>query len=145
MVTCAVPYLAVDDAAAAIEFYRAAFDAEEVLRLPEPDGKISHAEIRIGDARLFLSDEYPDDVLGPRTVGGTSVMIVLEVDDGDALFDRAVAAGAKVDRPLQDAFDGALRTGKLRDPFGHSWMIAAYPEPISPEELSRRFHQELST
>jgi PhnB protein len=144
MVTRAVPYLAIDDAAAAIEFYKKAFGAQEVLRLPEPDGRISHAEIRIGEARLFLSDEYPDDVLGPRSIGRTPVMIVLEVDDVDALFKGAVAAGATVDRPLQDAFDGALRTGKLRDPFGHSWMIAAYPESISPEELSRRFHLEVS-
>jgi PhnB protein len=118
------PYLAVKDAAGAIDFYRRAFGAEEVYRLPDDDGRVSHAELRLGGLPLMISDEYPEiGVLGPQTLGGSAVMIILEVADVDALFARAVAAGASVVRPLQDGFDGALRTAKVDDPFGHRWML----------------------
>ena len=132
MSTRIVPYLAFEDASQAIEFYRQAFGAVESYRL-EDDGKISHAEIRIGEAVIYLSDRYPEiDVLSPKDLGGSPVMIVLEVEDVDQLFNQAVTAGASVSRPLEDSFEGTLRTGKLVDPFGHRWMILTYkPNPPS--------------
>ena len=118
------PYLAVHDAAAALEFYARAFGAVELYRLPDLDGRISHAEMRLGGLPVMLSDEYPEiEVLSPRALGGSPVMLILEVADVDALFTRAVAAGAKVVRPLQDGFDGKLRTAKVDDPFGHRRML----------------------
>jgi PhnB protein len=118
------PYLTYRDAAKAIEFYKKAFGAVERVRLPDDEGKVSHAEIHIQGVPIFLSDEYPGiDVLSPETVGGSPVMLVLDVDDVDAVFNQALAAGATETRPLQDSFGGALRTGKLVDPFGHYWMI----------------------
>jgi PhnB protein len=123
------PYLAVKDAANAIEFYRRAFGAEEVYRLPDEDGRVSHAELRLGGLPLMISDEYPEiGVLGPQTLGGSPVMVILEVADVDALFARAVSAGASVVRPLQDGFDGALRTAKVDDPYGHRWMLLTKSE-----------------
>jgi PhnB protein len=118
------PYLAVKDSAAAIDFYQRAFGAVEILRLPDDQGRISHAEIRLGSLPVMISDEYPEiDVFGPQSLGGSAVMIILEVADVDALFARAVAAGAVVVRPLLDGFNGALRTAKVDDPFGHRWML----------------------
>lgn len=120
----AVPYLAVHDGAAGIDFYKRAFGAVEAMRLTEDDGRISHAEIRIGGVPIFISDEYPEiTVLSPKSIGGSPVMIVLDVPNVEAVFQQAVTAGATVDRPLQDGFDGALRTAKIIDPFGHRWMI----------------------
>ena len=128
----ATPYLCVKGAEEAIEFYKKAFGATEILRIPDDDGKISHAEIKIGDARIMISDEYPAiKVLSPESIGGSPVMIVLEVEDVDSLFERAVAAGAIVDRPLMDRFDGALRNGKLNDPYGHRWMLVTHLTPVS--------------
>jgi PhnB protein len=118
------PYLTFIDAAQAIEFYQHAFGAVEQVRLLDEDGRVSHAELRIFDVPIYLSDEYPEiDVLSPETVGGTPVMLVLNVDDVDTVFKQAIQAGGKETRPLQDGFGGALRTGKLVDPFGHHWMI----------------------
>jgi PhnB protein len=118
------PMLSFKDAASAIEFYKRAFGAVEVTRLTEENGRVGHAELRIGDAALMLSDEYPEiQVLSPETIGGSPVMLLLTVKDVDAVFHQAVAAGAAVDRPLQDTFGGAMRNGKLVDPFGHRWMI----------------------
>jgi PhnB protein len=123
MKTTATPYLCCKDSAAAIDFYRRAFGAAELSRIVD-NGRVSHAEIRIGDAAIFLSDEHPEsDVLSPDTRGGSPVMIVLSVPDVDAMFEQAVDAGAAVDRPLQDGFGGKLRTAKLIDPAGHRWMI----------------------
>lgn len=123
-VSAAIPYLCAKDAAKAIEFYKLAFGALEVYRIPDDEGRVSHAELLIGGARIFVSDEYPEiGVLSPQTVGGSPVMVVIEMDTVDDLFNRAVAAGARVDRPLMDRFDGALRNGKLIDPFGHRWML----------------------
>jgi PhnB protein len=118
------PYLTFRDTLKAIEFYKEAFGAIEKVRLPDDQGKMSHAEIRIHGVPIFLSDEYPEiDVLSPESVGGTPIMLVLDVDDVDSVFHQALAAGAIQDRPLQDSFEGALRTGKLVDPFGYRWMI----------------------
>lgn len=118
------PYLAIKGASQAIEFYRTAFGAVEVFRLEDKDGRVSHAEIRIGGAAVLISDEYPEiGVRGPLSLGGSAVMIVLEVPDVDWVFGQAVQAGAVVDRPLQDSFNGALRNGKLVDPYGHRWMV----------------------
>jgi PhnB protein len=117
------PYLTFRDASQAIEFYRQAFDAVEQGRLDE-DGKVSHAEILIHGVQVYLSDEYPEiDVRSPETLGGSPVMLVLDVEDADSVFNQAIAAGATETRPLQDSFDGALRTGKFVDPFGHHWMV----------------------
>ncbi|MBE9031343.1 VOC family protein [filamentous cyanobacterium LEGE 11480] len=139
----AIPYLVVRDAKAAIAFYQTAFGTTEHVRLASPDGKIMHAEIRLGDAAIMLADEFPDmGYNSPQAVGGTTVSIVLYVDDVDALFERAIAAGATVTMPLQDQFDGDRR-GSLTDPFGHRWLLASKKEAISVDELQRRFQQML--
>jgi PhnB protein len=127
--TC-TPYLCATDATAAIEFYRRAFGAVVTLLLPDDQGRVSHATLQVGDAVFYLSDEYPAiDVRSPQSIGGSPVLIVLDVPDVDALFAQAVAAGATVDRPLADQFDGALRNGKLIDPFGHRWMLSTTRGP----------------
>jgi uncharacterized glyoxalase superfamily protein PhnB len=132
-------YLRVHDAAAAIDFYQRAFGAQEVFRLTEPSGRIGHAELRIGPALLMLSDEYPEyQFHGPRTLGGTTFSIHLHVDDADQLMARAVAAGAIVLRPLNDQFYGE-RSGSVRDPFGHEWLLGHEIEKVSPEEMQRRY------
>ena len=132
------PYLACKDAAGAIEFYRKAFGAAEVMRMPAPGGKIGHAEIRIGDSRVMLTDEYPEmDFLSPQTRGGTTVHIHVYVRGVDAMVERAVAAGAKLLRPVEDKFYGD-RTGTLQDPFGHVWTISTHVEDIAPDEMQRR-------
>jgi len=140
----AIPYLCVKGAASAIEFYQKAFGAEEVMRLSEPGGKIGHAEIRIGDARILLADEYPEQgVLSPLSLGGAGVSISLQVEDVDALAARAVAAGAKLARPVSDQFYGD-RAGKLEDPFGHVWHVSTRIEDVSPEEMQRRYEALLA-
>jgi PhnB protein len=122
--TTATPYLTARDAVAALEFYKRAFGADEVLRILDDDGRVSHAEISIGGARIFVSDEYPDiGVVSPQALGGTASAVVLEVADADATFAQAVAAGATVMRPVADQFGGAARAGRLKDPFGHDWLI----------------------
>ena len=132
------PYLIVNDAAAAIEFYKKAFGATELMRMPKPDGKIGHAEIRIGDSPVMLADETPEmGARSPRTIGGSPVSIFLYVDDVDTTFAKAVNAGAKVERPVADQFYGD-RTGGAQDPFGHVWYIATHVEDVSPEEMKKR-------
>lgn len=133
------PSLIVDDAAAAIDFYVRAFDAQELGRFPAPDGKIMHAELQIGDSRFMLNDEFPEMGCNrsPRTLGSSTASIHLYVPDADAVFERAVAAGATVTMPLMDAFWGD-RYGRLTDPFGHDWAIATHQEDLSPEEMERR-------
>ena len=134
----AIPYLSVKGAAGAIEFYQRAFGASETLRLAMPDGRVGHAEIRIGPAVLMLADEFPEmGFRSPRTLGGSPVTIHLYVEDVDALAARAAAAGATVRRPVEDQFYGD-RTVKLEDPFGHIWAFATHTEDVSPEELRRR-------
>lgn len=132
------PYLCVRDAARAIEFYQQAFGATEVVRLAGPSGKIGHADLRIGRAHIMLSDEFPEmGVRSPQTLGGSPVSLELYTEDADALFAQAVAAGARVLRPVADQFYGD-RGGKLEDPFGHVWWIATHKADISPEEMQRR-------
>ena len=132
------PYLHVDGAAAALDFYTEVFGAKERGRLPGPDGKIGHAEIQIGAGVVMLADEYPEmDIRGPRSTGGTPVTIHVYVEDVDATFERAVAAGAKVLRPVENQFYGD-RSGQFEDPFGHRWNVASHVEDISPDEMARR-------
>jgi uncharacterized glyoxalase superfamily protein PhnB len=133
------PHLVVEGAGQAIEFYKKAFGAEEILRMPGPDGKsIMHAEIRIGDSRLFLVDEFPEmGTRGPLGIGGTPVIIHVYVEDVDTVFNRAVAAGAQVRMPLEDAFWGD-RYCQVTDPFGHRWSLATRKEDLTPEEIGQR-------
>jgi PhnB protein len=132
------PYLIVNDAARAIEFYKKAFGATELLRMPKPDGKIGHAEIRIGDSPIMLADESPEmDARSPKSFGGSPVSIFLYVEKVDTAFTQAVGAGAKVRRPVADQFYGD-RMGGVEDPFGHLWYIATHTEDVSPEELRKR-------
>ena len=130
-------YLIVDDGARAIEFYKAAFGAEELYRLPMA-GKVGHAEIRIGDTNLMLSDEWPDmQALGPNKRGGATASFVIYGPDCDAAYERAVKAGAKADRPPADQFWGD-RMGTVVDPFGHKWTVGTHIEDVSPEEMQKR-------
>jgi PhnB protein len=132
------PYLSVRGAARAIEFYKSAFGAAEIMRMPGPDGKLGHAEVKIGASRVMLSDEYPAMAfLSPESRGGTTVHLHLYVKDVDATVARAVGAGGKLVRPVQDQFYGD-RTGTLEDPFGHVWHIATHVEDLSKAELRRR-------
>ncbi|MCK9894612.1 VOC family protein [Frankia sp. AgB32] len=132
------PYLCVDGAAAAIDFYTDVLGATETVRMAQPDGKIGHAELTLGDSLLMLSDEYPEmGMIGPLAVGGTAVTLHLYVEDVDATFDRAIAAGAKPLRPVSDQFYGD-RSGQYLDPFGHRWNVASRVEIVSPEETARR-------
>lgn len=135
------PYLRVHDATRAIDFYRRAFGAVEKFRLTEPGGRIGHAELILGPTTVMLSDEYPEHGLrGPLALGGTSFSIHLHVDDVDALFAQAVAAGATVVRPLVDQFYGE-RGGTVRDPFGHEWLLGGHLEDVAPEEMQRRLDE----
>jgi PhnB protein len=139
------PHLVVKGASQAIEFYKKAFGAEEIGRAPSPDGKsIMHAELKIGDSRLMLVDEFPEmDCRGPQSIGGTPVTIHMYVKDADAAFSRAVAAGAQVRMPLADMFWGD-RYGVLTDPFGHAWSIATHKEDVTPEEAAKRAQAEFT-
>ncbi len=133
------PAIAVNDAAKAIDFYKAAFGATERYRLIEPgSGKIGHAEIMIRDALIMLAEEYPAYNKTPRTLGGTTVKLSLMSENVDADFARAVKAGAEVIRELTDEFYGH-RTGSLRDPFGHEWTLSQEKEKVSPEEMQRHW------
>lgn len=135
----AYAYLRVHDTAAAIDFYTRALDAKEIFRLVEPSGRIGHAEVKIGPTVVMISDEYPEyGIQGPRTLGGTSVGIHLHVDDVDSLFAQAIAAGATPLGGLQNQFYGE-RSGKVRDPFGHEWLLGAQIEDVSHEEMQRRY------
>ena len=129
------PSLTCRDAARAIDFYKQVFDAQELSRMSAPDGKITHAELKIGDSVLFLNDEFPET--GSRQTESSSIYLYLYVTDVDSVFNRAAAAGARTDMPLQDMFWGD-RYGKLTDPFGHQWGVATRKENVAPEEVSRR-------
>ena len=134
----ATPYLCVNDGARAIEFYKKAFGAREVMRMPMPNGKLGHAELRIGAAPIMLADEHPEmNFRSPHSIGGTAVNIVVYVNDVDALVKQAEAAGAKVLRPPENQFYGD-RMATLEDPFGHSWSFATHIEDVSPEEMQKR-------
>ncbi len=142
--TSATPYLSIRNAAAAIEFYKAAFDATEAYRLMQPDGRIGHAEINIGGARIMLADEFPEiGFQSPESLGGSPIHIHLDVADVDAVTRRALAAGATVVRPVEDQFYGD-RSGQVRDPFGYTWIISTHKETITPEEMKRRMDEMAS-
>jgi PhnB protein len=132
------PYLIVSDGAGAIEFYKKAFGASELMRMPAPGGRVGHAELKIGDSRIMLADEFPDmGARSPKAFGGSPVSLHLYVADVDAVAKRALAAGATELRPVKDQFYGD-RLGSVTDPFGHVWHISTHKEDLSPEELKRR-------
>jgi PhnB protein len=135
----ATPYLIVNGAAKAIEFYKQAFGATEILRMEDPkSGKIGHAEIKIGDSHIMLGDEMPEmGYSSPQSLGGTPVSIMLYVEDVDTVAGQAVAAGAQVLKPVTDQFYGD-RSGSFADPFGHQWHIATHIEDVTPEEVGKR-------
>lgn len=134
----ATPYLCVHDGAAALDFYAKAFGATERMRMADPSGKIGHAEVKIGEAIIMLSDEFPEmGVRSPRSIGGSPTAILLYFEDVDAIAKRAVDAGGKLVRPVENQFYGD-RSGKLEDPFGHTWWIATHVEDVPPEEMTRR-------
>lgn len=132
------PYLSIRGAAEAIDFYKKAFGAAEIMRMPGPEGKLGHAEIRIGGSRIMLSDEYAAmDFLGPQSRGGTTVHLHVYVKNVDAIAQRAVAAGAKLVRPVENQFYGD-RTGTVQDPFGHVWHLATHIEDVPPAQMRKR-------
>ena len=132
------PYLVVRGAAAAIDFYKNVFGASEIMRMPQPDGRIGHAELKIGDSVFMLADEHPEmNIVGPATLGNSTVGLLLYVDDCDKTFNSAVSSGARVEKPLADQFYGD-RSGTIVDPFGHKWTVATHKEDVTPEEMDRR-------
>jgi PhnB protein len=134
----ATPTLVVKNAAQAIDYYKKVFGAEELMRMPSPDGKISHAEIKVGDSKIFLSDEFPQHGgKSPQTLGGFTGGIYLYVPDVDKVFDKAIAAGGKSAMPVTDMFWGD-RHGNFIDPFGHSWGVSTHTEDLSQEEMEKR-------
>jgi PhnB protein len=133
-----IPYLSVDGANAAIDFYRTVFDAQERIRMPGPNGTIGHAELEIGDSLVMLADASPD--MGNRTpqaLGGTPVTLMVYVEDVDSVFDRAIKAGATEDRKVENQFYGD-RAGQFVDPFGHKWFVATHVEDVPPAEMDKR-------
>jgi len=132
------PYLIIEGAADAIEFYKQAFGATELFRFPSPDGKIGHAEMKIGDSPIMLADAYPDKgYKGPKSLGGSPVSLMIYVEDVDTVFSQAVAAGATVKEAVSDKFYGD-RLGTLVDPFGHVWHISTHKEDVSLAEMEKR-------
>ncbi|HEX3391476.1 MAG TPA: VOC family protein [Solirubrobacteraceae bacterium] len=133
-----MPYLIIDGASEAIEFYKRVFGANERMRMGGPDGRVGHAELDIGDAVVMLADANPDTGMQhPRAIGGTPVTLHLYVQDADATFDRAVQHGAKPLRPMEDRFYGD-RSGQFEDPYGHRWNVATHVEDVSEQEMQRR-------
>ena len=132
------PYLIIRGAGDAIEYYKQAFGAVELMRMPAPGGKIGHAEIKIGDSPIMLADEYPEmGYKGPQSIGGSPVSLMIYVEDVDTVFNRAVEGGGTVKEAVQDKFYGD-RTGTVVDPFGHVWHLATHKEDLSMEEMERR-------
>jgi PhnB protein len=139
------PYLIMQNAAAALEFYKKAFNAVEGMRMEQPDGKIGHAEFKIGNSYLMLADEFPDmNFVGPKTLGGSPVSLHLFVDNVDVSFQQAITAGAKEVKPVENQFYGD-RLGMLQDPFGHNWTISTHVEDVPPEEIRRRMEAMYQT
>jgi PhnB protein len=133
-----IPYLSVDGASAAIEFYTQVFGAKERMRMAGPDGKVGHAELEIGESLIMLADVFPE--MGgktPESLGGTAVQVMVYVEDVDSVFERAIGAGATADRAVEDQFYGD-RGGQFTDPFGHKWFVATHVEDVSPEEMEKR-------
>jgi len=139
----ATPYLTLNDCASAIDFYKKAFGAQEIMRMEGPAGKIGHAEIKIGDSVIMLADEMPGGGgRSPKSLGGTSAGIFLYVTDVDSSYQHAVNAGAQAEMPPADMFWGD-RFGKLTDPFGHSWAMATHKEDVAPQEMQKRMKEEM--
>lgn len=140
----ATPYLTLNDCARAIDFYKRAFGAEEIMRMDGPQGKIGHAEIKIGDSFLMLSDEMTGGGnRSPKSLGGTTSSVFLYVTDVDSAYKKAVDAGATSDMPPTDMFWGD-RFGRLTDPFGHTWAMATHKEDVAPQEMQKRMQQEMA-
>ena len=140
----ATPYLTLSECSRAIDFYKRAFGAQEIMRMEGPGGRIGHAEIRIGDSVLMLADEMPGGGnRAPQSLGGTTTSVFLYVPDVDSSYQQAVNAGAKADMPPTDMFWGD-RFGKLTDPFGHTWAMATHKEDVAPEEMQKRMKQEMA-
>ncbi|QDU39392.1 Glyoxalase-like domain protein [Maioricimonas rarisocia] len=138
------PYLLIKGAAKAIDFYAKAFGAQEKMRLVGPDGRIGHAELKIGDSHIMLADEHPEmDAFAPETPGRSGVGILLYVENVDEVVERAVTAGAEIERPLYDQFYGD-RSATLLDPFGHMWTVATHIEDVTPEEIQQRMEAMMS-
>ena len=138
--TALTPYLIVKGGAKALDWYAKAFGAQELFRMPQPDGRVGHAEMQLGSSRFMLADEFPErDIRAPN--GPSPVSMAIYTEDCDAMFNRAVAAGAKVQRPLANQFYGD-RVGVLTDPFGHTWSISTHVEDVSPDEMERRAKQQ---
>src|SRR5262245_40657787 len=131
------PYLVVDGAAKAIDFYKRAFKAAEHVRMPGPENKIAHAEIKIGDSMVMLSDPMESVHKSPKTLGGTPITLMIYTEDVDTTVADAIKAGAQTLRPVEDQFWGD-RMGGVTDPFGHQWFVATHIEDVSPEEMKRR-------
>jgi PhnB protein len=132
------PYLIVDGASAAIDFYRSVLGATERMRMPAPDGRVGHAELEIGDSLIMLADEFPEmEARGPKAVGGTPVSLHVYVEDADGVFDRAIQAGARALQAVEDKFYGD-RSGQFEDPFGHHWSVATHVEDVPPDEMAAR-------
>jgi PhnB protein len=133
-----MPYLIIDGASEAIDFYKAVFGATERMRMGGPNGRVGHAELQIGDAVVMLADANPDmGMQSPASIGGTPVTLHIYLEDADATFDRAVQAGAKPLRPMEDRFYGD-RSGQFEDPYGHRWNVATHVEDVPVEEMQRR-------
>jgi PhnB protein len=133
------PYMTIKDASDAIDFYKEAFEATEIFRWADPDGRVRHAEVVIGDSPIMLTDEAPEfGMTGPQSLGGSPVHVFLYVEDADTVFERAVAAGATELMPVEDSEDGDRRGG-VTDPFGHTWYIGTHVEDISREDLQKRY------
>ncbi len=133
-----IPYLIVDDAAKAIDFYTTALDAKETVRMDGPDGKVGHAEMKIGGSIIMLADEFPDmGAKGPKSIGGSPVSLVVYFKDADATFAKSLQAGATEVEPVEVKFYGD-RMGAFDDPFGHRWHVATHVEDVSPEAMEKR-------
>lgn len=140
-----IPYLVIDGAARAIDFYRDAFGAVEVMRMPGPDGRIGHAEMKIGDAHIMLADEHPEQGFrGPKAFGGAAVSVMIYIEDADRAVAAAVERGATILRPVETQFYGD-RMGVITDPFGHVWNVATHVEDVDPEEMERRAKESAET
>jgi PhnB protein len=138
------PYLITHDASAAIEFYKEAFGATELMRLPGPGGKVMHAELKVGDSPFMLADEFPEmGARSPKSFGGSPLSLMIYTADVDKMFAQAIAAGATEKKPLANQFYGD-RSGTIEDPSGHSWTIATHIEDVSPEEIDRRLKGMMS-
>ena len=139
------PYLVVDGAAAAIDFYTSVLGATERMRMGGPDGRVGHAELELGDSVIMLADEHPEiDAHGPKSVGGTPVSLHVYVEDADRVVERATEAGAKVLRTVKDQFYGD-RLGTFEDPFGHHWNVATHVEDVTPDEMAKRAEEAATT